>query len=323
VLASAVWIVFTSSLYARDPVSSAKAQDAKLPAAESELKRRLQEEVPKAWAELAEYYATMRLTRRLTIKPQNAASKYAQSFDRLHRWNDEEKKRKLSSFKTADPRIELVVNRENVKQLVATRSYETVMAKNDQYGFAIRRPIESPPARYTVVEVDRLGSDPKTDAFVADEVRRVKKILFAAWTHDGKSLTEWTATPPFTVSRISAVGSGNQSRVRVEFEKMRLVPRNLRSGFIVFDPRDHWVIHEFQTNASDGSSYNNKMEYGDHKNGIPILTKIDFLLKDKSGDVFEDAVANIECRHDTAPPEEFRLSYYGLPEPKYSKSTKP
>src|SRR5206468_1311660 len=83
--------------------------------------------------------------------------------------------------------------------------------------------------------------------------------------------------------------------------------------------KNQWAIREFQiTNSLNGTSHNFKMEYSEHRNGTPILATRRVLLKDSAGEVFEDSVATVEGIQRNVSPDEFRLSYYGFPEPDFA-----
>jgi hypothetical protein len=178
--------------------------------------------------------------------------------------------------------------------------------------------------------LEQIGVAPNVDKRVTGEVAEIESDIFIAWKVHGRSLREWIDTPPFNVRSVSLVGSAKDSLVRVEFEKMSWHPLSknyLGKGYFVFDPRDHWVIREFEMqitdshSESDGYAQHLNLEYGQSQDGFPILTKKLVVGTDPRGKMGDELTTLYpEMHHEIVSPDEFRLSYFGLPEPNFSWS---
>jgi hypothetical protein len=263
------------------------------------LERRLRDEAPKAWTELEQFY-------RHTRGSFSMSTVYSPN--------------KIAAARSE--RGEFALNGDLVKEVDVVQkkgvSLERVMAKNDLYAFSIARRDGDPHARFAIEGLEKLGADANLDDRVAFHTGQTEAVLFWPWRINGRSLPDWVKTPPFVIKGVAPVRSGATATVRVDFEGMRVGPDAhpvTLSGYVVFDPSDHWVVRQCFTRWPEGEARDAVFEYARHEDGFPILTK----RVEKGGTEKQhfDYTELLDLRHETVPADEFRLSHYGLPEPDF------
>jgi hypothetical protein len=281
-----------SPIFAEPATSSASASD-------SELERGLREEAPKAWAALAEHYRHVRGTFSIStiFVPENKAAERHETGD-------------------------IALNGEFVKEIDPVQKQEAnlerVLAKNAIYAFSISRRAGDPHARFAIDHLQKLGAEANVDKRIDFLAGQTEAVVSWPWRINGRTLPEWVNTPPFAIKAVKAVGSGATATVRVAFDGMRIGPDTapaILSGYVVFDPSDHWVVREFLTRWPKGGTRDAVLEYDRREDGFPILTK----RVQKAGTEKDYGMTTelLDVHYETVPVEEFYLSHYGLPEPDF------
>lgn len=104
---------------------------------------------------------------------------------------------------------------------------------------------------------------------------------------------------------------GGSGKVRVEFE---VGPAPNSKGSFVLDPANSWAVVSERREMGDSPRFEVGMdvEYGDRIDGFAYPKKVDFLMPGPGGrkDTFEYR----NWKFGPTPIEEFRMSYYGIPE---------
>jgi hypothetical protein len=262
-------------------------------------KQKLREEAPKAWAELEEFYRHMRGSFAIsdTFFPENKARERQERGDFALNGD---------LVKEIDP-----VHQENI-------NLERVMAKNDLYAFSISRRAGDAHAQFAIERLEKLGADASADKRIAFEVGQTEAVVFWPWRVNGRSLPDWMKTPPFSIKDVTPVGSGTTATVRVEFEGMRVGPDAhtvILSGYMVFNPADHWVVLECLTRWPKGGTRDAVFEYARRQDGFPLLTKR--VEKGGTEKDYRMTTELLDVHHESVPADEFHVSHYGLPEPDF------
>lgn len=138
-------------------------------------------------------------------------------------------------------------------------------------------------------------------------------------------LPDWIADGSFVVSRAEAIGA-NLLRVHFTYDKSRKqssdAPDHVKSGYIDFDPghshRTMGYEYHLKTPFSEGTE-RGTFEYLENE-GLPLLKKITAETPEMRGAKFglrsSKDIQTYKIEYNVAiPDEEFRLSFYGLPEP--------
>jgi len=307
---AAIWIslmlvaISNATAAENGPRAGGDPERSRLTASDAKWQQQIRDEAPKAWAELEQFYAQVRGSYTTTSSWEKPPADAARA--KRPPWPSH--------------RAEFAANGNLLESAeVDEKGIEHVMAKNEVYAFAVGRRAEDPSARFAIEWLERLGVDAKVDKRVEDEARQWGSFIFGAWKFYGRSLPEWTNTPPFTIKKVSAAGNDKQPLVRVEFERLPIGSEKAREyidGYVLFDPSDHWVVREFGSKWWDGGSRHTIAEYGQRQGGIPILSKTTEI-----GAGLQIATRKMivfDVRHEQVPTDEFRLSHYAIPEPDFA-----
>jgi hypothetical protein len=265
------------------------------------LEAKLRDEAPKAWEQLARFYDHVRgsyATSRTSV-PENKSA------------NDRMTER--AEFGISG---DLVKKTQEVKPKGAP--LERVKAQNGVYAFSVSKRAGEEQAPFVIEWLEKMGSSPKTDERIAFESDQTKALVRLSWVVLGQSIPEWQKSSSFAITGITSTASGG---CRVDFEGMRIGPDqapSLLGGHVVFDPADYWVVREYLVNMPKGWIRDGVYDYARGENGFPILTKLTENWR-KGSDRTVDTMT-LDVRHEIVPPEEFKLSFYGLPEPNFSRS---
>lgn len=271
-----------------------------------EWERRLRDEAPMAWAQHEEFYRHTK-----------------GSFAILHAFYPEG-----SSSAEPPERAEFAFNGQLIKEVDVVHKQgmdlERVMAKNDLYAFCISKRAGDPQGRFAIEWLEKVGTDAESDKRIAFQVSQTEAIAFRPWRLYAHSLSDWAKTSAFAITRVAPVDSGTAMLVRAEFRGMQIGPSGNKvtvDGYADFDPVDHWVLREYLTRWPKGGTQNVKLEYGERQGGFPILTKRITIAGTK--DNYQKITESFDgVRHETVSPDEFRLSYYGLPEPDFGSPSR-
>lgn len=267
------------------------------------IEERLRREAPKAWAELEQFYRH--------IKGSFSNSGFVQQ----------------QQPPPPTDRGELAINGDHLMesqvahQKRGNMDLERVVAKNDVYAFSISRRAGDPHARFAIERLEKIGESAAADKEIARRTEKTEALVGWPWRIYGRSLPEWEKMPGFVVKGARAVGTGEKSLVRVDFEGMDFggsKNSKPRSGYIVFDPSDHWVVRESSFTSSTGAMGNAVCEYGRREAGFPLLTK---RVEERGGPRLRAVTTLLlDVHHEVVPIEEFHLSHYGLPEPDFTSA---
>jgi|GEM_PF-2906400 len=132
--------------------------------------------------------------------------------------------------------------------------------------------------------------------------------------------------PNFSIKRVAYVDKAKGQRLRIEFEHTFHASSGdvTKQGWLLLDPGKYWVITEGEV-SNDWAVSRARLEYEDTPNGFPLLQRIE---KDTWYPQLEkQATAEWAFEYWEKGPvrgeEEFRLSYYGFPEPEELRGHKP
>lgn len=148
--------------------------------------------------------------------------------------------------------------------------------------------------------------------------------------------------PEFSVKEVTPVQKGGTELVRLEFTnlphtvtrqnyKEQAIPDdwiNVSGGWVLLDPAHYWVFREFHVEFEDPGNHartdvENRFEYKDGQNGLPILSKIEgHYTGHKGGEMSPRTILEQRsttefdlAERDDVPESDFTLSAYGFPEP--------
>lgn len=144
-------------------------------------------------------------------------------------------------------------------------------------------------------------------------------------------LPDWLLDPSFVVTKtVKTEGAAGTPRLKLHFkydparrqsDDMLKVPEHIHSGFIEFEPESSFRItsYEYHTNSPGFESVERAEFDYQPGDGLPILKSVSVQRRDtgpKLGVVNSKELETYKIEYDaTVPDEEFRLSFYGLPEP--------
>jgi hypothetical protein len=194
-----------------------------------------------------------------------------------------------------------------------------VWGSNPQYSFQLRHQNNG-----WVLENYDLDKELRVGAgTVSQDVRDVPLSPFNSL---GRPLSALLQEPNFKVTRAEKQVIDGHEFVRIHFESpcplTQQAYHDIQAGVLLLDPEHCWCIKELEIWRKMKSGVNDSMkslyEYKEGSGKFPILTR-------RKLTAFSDknvAVATVEVRYDLEevrnPPgdEEFRLTAYGLPEPR-------
>jgi len=204
-----------------------------------------------------------------------------------------------------------------------------VRAKNNTYVFSIAKSKSKGIASLDFVE--QLGFDQSVDRLVAEKATYPRLCMSGAYHLWNDSLFEIIKYDSFVVERVYRVEGEGSECVRVEFsydvgDPNGVFGKRISNGFLVSDPQRNWALTKY-----GGSVYTliNKstfkteavLEYSDNRSGFPIPSRSiqQNTWPDNRGTVLESELTAKNVTNKVSK-EEFYLSYYGLPEPKFGSS---
>ncbi len=169
----------------------------------------------------------------------------------------------------------------------------------------------------------------------ANEEIQYSSIIAFPWLIGNRvPLRLWLADDSFVVKRAEQIQDGSADLVRVHFVYDREkrgstlvkgkidIPDNIQDGYVDLEPANCYRVMSYEYRLkTPGLTYTARgnLEYG-LLDGFPLLKKqtVEYpeFLSDKVGPMSgrEIATCTVEYNADV-PDDEFRLSYYGLPEP--------
>ncbi len=262
------------------------------------LEKRLREEAPAAWQELQELSS-------------NQKGRYYQSKS----WGGND-----SALDVA-----FAVNGENIKAAIQRGELQYVIARNDDYAFSVTKSSTDPNGRFTIQWLEQRGADTAVDAEIQDRGLQYDQNVNAAWFFMDQAFSDWLDEPGFEVHGIQAEGESEEDLVRVEFsyqpdESHPTGIEPIPSGSVVFDAGNKWVIREILMNVSWGAQ-KTVYTYADGESDLPKITERRIIAMNEQGESTVEIATHYEdIEHETTPVEEFRLSYFGLPEPNFERS---
>ena len=201
-----------------------------------------------------------------------------------------------------------------------------VRAKNDRYVFSIAK-IKG---RTSLDFVKQMGFDKFVDTLVADNATYPGVCIGGAYYLWRDSLFEIIKYGSFVVERVFRVEGDGSKCVRVEFgydvgDPNGVFGKRISNGFLVSDPQRNWALTNY-----GGTVYSNinkstfkteaVLEYPDDRSSFPIPSRRTQhkTWPDDKGTVLEKELTSKNVTNKVSK-EEFYLSYYGLPEPKFGR----
>ena len=206
------------------------------------------------------------------------------------------------------------------------RGIEMVRAKNTEYVFQISR--ASSAKTYSLSFIEELGRVSTKEEKIQQVERRARRLPFAGWFLAGEPFADFVASPTFQIHRVAAEkNQDGMDLVRIEFDRKYADPlkraSSISDGFMLCDPKRHWVITEYGMTTFDGTQVSRaSLTFGEPVDGLPIARTITTVTTAKNSlgePVSWRNVITIEIIDHDVPREEFYLSHYGLPEPNFRR----
>lgn len=199
--------------------------------------------------------------------------------------------------------------------------------RNHDYAFALERTPQD--HQSSLLALEQIGVDPKVDeglVRVEETPRALALIGYYLWDDP---LFRVVQSDSFCIKRAYAITSEDKELVRVEFEyriddAVRRRDYQITDGFLVCDPTREWALTEYggkQHNIANKETTVKSavLEYGETIGGIPIASKTALKIESLDKDYRSEAALTAEIISRDVPEEEFYLTHYGLPEPKFNQ----
>ena len=204
--------------------------------------------------------------------------------------------------------------------LFQAEGLEELRAINPKYQFKLRRRLGSD--RWALAGLGQRLFKPGAIDDPRGQARLIGRlpITFSAVV---MSLDVTVLDPGFSIKQVTPVVEGGRQLVKVVFEHS--VPRKdpgrmaLRGGSVILDPDSYWIIQRFKVRQQVGNEAvtdEASFEYQDAGDGYPILKKIINRRKNPARKVDVEFAWLFDLKEQEASEEEFRLSAYGISEPK-------
>lgn len=196
----------------------------------------------------------------------------------------------------------------------------SVYGRNDRYGFEIARSRETNP--WVIASIDRT---PGGASALGDE--SYGSYLREPWSVFNVPMRAIVEDPTFTIKRIGSVERNGQSLVEMEFaiqsSNQGVADLSiLIGGTVAFNPKQSWAIQEYQvrflrreTQQDTGKSVVSKIRYMNADSEVPTLRTVDYSLVGSGKPYASWKIEFLKCGICDAPPSDFTLTAYGLPEP--------
>ncbi len=205
------------------------------------------------------------------------------------------------------------------------RGIEYVRAKNSEYAFQVSR--ASVAKAYSLSFIEQLGRASALDRRIQEAESEARGFPFGGWYMMDETVAGVVASPTFQMKRVAKENRDGADLVRIEFDRKYPDPKkrafSYTNGFMVCDPERHWALVEWGRTSHNGLiTSRSSLTYGNLIDGLPIPQKITHLMlneEDKREPINWRQVIDIEVIGDDVPREEFYLSHYGLPEPKFQR----
>lgn len=202
---------------------------------------------------------------------------------------------------------------------------EIVRAKNSEYVFQIGR--QSAAKAYSLSFIEELGRVSTKERQIQQAENEARWVPFAGWYPAGEPFADFVASPTFQIQRVASENRDGRDLVRIEYERKYSDPlkraSSITDGFLLCDPKRHWVITECGTTTFDGLQVSRaSLTFGEPVDGLPIVRTITDVVTGKNSlgePVSWRNVITIEVIDHEVPREEFYLSHYGLPEPNFRR----
>lgn len=189
----------------------------------------------------------------------------------------------------------------------AADAYCNVYCIAPALSFYVRR--EGSSAPYTI---RKLGEPDQ----ISGSVRSIlERHLFSPFALRSVSLSRMFADPSFKVTGVAAEEHGGKACIRIRY-KYTNDDIKLGSGWVAVSPGEGWVIRAFECgfdNDPPGFSLSGLVEYGEMRDGVPIIRRSETVRRGKTF-TEREAYEFDEVKPGTPPAEVFTLAHYGLPD---------
>jgi len=201
-----------------------------------------------------------------------------------------------------------------------------LFAINPRYSFTLRR--SKPSASWTLAEIGR-GNNPPSLGKLPGPLEGIigVKPNFLIRLHT-EFLSEMLAKPEFKVISCRWVPQENEKRVEVHFDYSHEVKKStensVQRGKLLLDPQRFWSLCSYdvqiRTVISQGTMKMQVLSFDETQPSLPVPKKA-FIKTETSSDGIRNQQEwsyefNLKVPSQLPADEEFRLSYYNLPEPK-------
>ena len=212
------------------------------------------------------------------------------------------------------------------------RGIDSYQVRNGSYAFSIWRTSEGGPT--TLQFLEQLGVNPTFDSKIAAIEKQARCIALGGFHLWGDPLSQLVQGNDFKIQRVYAVQADDGNKlVRVEFDHeindpIERVHIAYLNSFLICDPDNEWALteygctHENYIHNKNSGMRHVRLEYGDPVLGVPIAKKAEetITLTRMPGNTMQVTYSVEVISPDEVPEEEFYLSFYGLPEPNFSRS---
>ena len=189
-----------------------------------------------------------------------------------------------------------------------------LLAVNERYGFELVR--STPEGRWALA---RMMSEQEFAELTSDPRKHIEEAIQCLWIPCWAGIRDDVFHPNFTWKSVTVHATGQECLVRLDFKHQH--PQGVvKEGFLIFDPENFWLLRvgEVHILAGGESGRPNSVRfehlYTKTAEGVPLLRQ------QRAG----QTVATYEFWEQPQPNEaEFRLSYYGFPEPEELRGHKP
>lgn len=199
-------------------------------------------------------------------------------------------------------------------------SKEYCIGKNEKYAFELKKGGES--KEWVLSAIKNISGKPKIgppwDVLLTEEnhVKNMKPFLvFREWWPDFIKSTQFTFN----------IGETENEHIIVRFQNIKKEPDKknqdffYRNGHFVLDPKNYWVVKSYEVDLvwplGEKGIVKGQSEYQRDDKGFPLPKKIQISEFYKNPVQEMITTEDFFVSNNEPDPEEFRLSFFGLPEP--------
>ncbi len=203
---------------------------------------------------------------------------------------------------------------------------DSIQVKNREYAFNLQ--ISDDSDKPVLAGLYQNGGP--GDKLIRQEEESVRKVCLPTWYLFGMPLSEWLQRDDVKLESVTTVQVDGVEMVRVEFAdpppdlpNRHPIFESDQDLYIICDPENGWAMREkgAKFNYTEGGWRGTVLYHPRADGGFPVPYKTSLDFVNDNGEVDTGAERRFTTIHEISrkpiPEEEFYLSHYGIPEPKF------